>query len=118
MQSDLKKIDKKLDSLADIMTEGFGRLDERIDGLEVKVDGLEVKVDRLDGRMGKIEGRVKNVESELTDVRIVQGRHTQTLAEHTVILKRLDGDTEMLIEDDLRYAKRIKKIEKLAKLRQ
>ena len=110
MQDALKKIDKKLDSLADIMTEGFDRIYD-------KIDGLEARADKSDSKIGKIE-------NELREVRVVQDQHTQTLkqhtgtlAEHTVILKRLDGDTEMLIEDDLRYAKRIKKIEKLAKLR-
>lgn len=117
MQSDLKKIDRKLDSLADIMTEGFERIYD-------KIDGLEARADKSDGRMDKIESDVKSIKSELKEVRTVQdqhtltlNQHTETLAEHTIILRRLDGDTEMLINDDLAHTKRIKKLEKMARLR-
>ena len=68
MQDVLKKIDKKIDNLADIMTDGFGRLDERIDGLEVRVDGLDGRMGKIEGRMGKIEGRMGKIEGKMGGV--------------------------------------------------
>ena len=94
----MDKIEKKIDNLAEIMMGGFDRLDDRIDGLAGQVDGLDQRVGQL--------------KSEVRDVRLTQGKHTEILDKHSVILKQVSGDIEAFVKDDLDHGKRIGRLER------
>jgi len=108
----MDKIEKKIDNLAEIMMGGFDRLDDRIDGLAGQVDGLAGQVDGLAGQVDGLDQRVGQLKSEVRDVRLTQGKHTEILDKHSVILKQVSGDIEAFVKDDLDHGKRIGRLER------
>lgn len=110
----MDKIEKQFEQLTEIMLDGFDRVYTRIDGLDNRMGGLDNRMGGLEQRMDGIDNRMDRMESNISDIRLTQSRHTETLHEHTVILKRVSGDIEALVKDDLDHGKRIKRLERKA----
>ncbi len=128
--SELARImDKKFDGLTEIMISGFDRLEKRSDDIESDVEiiksdvgvlksdvgTLKSDVGTLKSDVGTLKSDVGTLKSSMIDVQLTQRKHTETLAEHSKILHRIEGDVEMLIDRDLNHETRIGRLEKIAK---
>ena len=61
------------------VSDGFARVEARLDALDGRMDGLEGRMDGLEGRMDGLEGRMDRLERSLEDHRHETRQRFQTM---------------------------------------
>lgn len=95
-------------------SDGFVRLDKRMEGIEDRMGGLEGRMDNLEGHMDNLEGRMGGVESGLT---LLTSRVASLEAQVTELKKTVDkvaGEQKAQANDIKDILDRLVELEKLS----
>lgn len=131
-KTDKDEILEVIQDLAQLMGDGFSRLENKVDrldtrvgGLEVRFDGLEERFDGLEDRAGGLEkqiigldGSVGGLEHEIRSMKSIQNDHTVALTTLQQSVDRLEKVSTMNTEDIKELYHLLEKIEKNIRLTQ
>jgi chromosome segregation ATPase len=81
-----------MQTLMQMTSDGFIRLEGRMGGLEGRMDGLEGRMDGLEGRMGGLESRMDRLENEVQEIKNIQHQHTQDIRELKEAVCRIENE--------------------------
>lgn len=85
-----------IQDLMQMTSEGFERLENRMDRLVGRMDHLENRMDGVEGHMERLDSRLSNVEIELREIK-------SRLSEHDLQFAELKRITQQLLDNDAAY---------------
>jgi chromosome segregation ATPase len=104
-----------MDVLQDMMqmtSDGFGRLEVRIDRIENRMNGIESRMDSMEDRMSTMEGHLDRIERELQTIKSKLLHHDIQLIDLRRIAQELTDKHSAYINDIADLLERVTALEK------
>jgi|GEM_PF-5758508 len=102
--------------LAQFTSDGFERLDGRMDNLDCRMDKLDGRMDNLDGRVDKLDGRMDRLENHVESIDGTLRDHTMRFAQIQASLDDIIAKQDAHHNDIIEIYSILKKHEKQQKL--